>query len=42
MRIKKNINYEITNCPISNSPNLHNENCLADSKENNEILGVKG
>ena len=26
MRIKKNINYGITNDPIPNSPNKHNEN----------------
>ena len=34
MRIKKNVNYGITNDPIPNSPNKHNENQSEDSKEN--------
>ena len=36
MRIKRNINMGLLVDPISNSPNKHHKNCMADTKENLE------
>ena len=44
MRVKKNMNEEISSDAIPNSQNKHDKNCLVVSKEIsiiNEILGVK-